>query len=221
MPKILLIEDHKMVARALGLVLQAHYQVMFAHNMQQMREKLANEKFDLLLLDMKMEDGNSGAQYLHYLQKFTTPILVVAAAITDVELFLCYHMGAKGEISKSLDEKELITATSVLLNGKRAYTPTSLRRIEAFKQKMPKLTPRFLSILVHFFADEHKTDADIAEHESLEVGTVKNYVSYVVKSFAAVNRRELTEKLRAFGFTAETLVLVYSYLAAPSAAPPT
>lgn len=215
-PNILLIEDQKMIAKALGRTLQTHYDVDIVHNKQQMLGKISNKKFDLLLLDMKMDDGNTGVHYMQHLKELNIPVLIVATAITDVELFLCHQMGAKGAISKSLDEDALIAAAEILLKGQTLYGTASLSRLEEFKQQLPKLTPRYLTILAHFLASEHLTDPDIAMMEDLELGTVKNYVSYVVKSFAATSRRELTDRLRAMGFTPETLAMVYSYLRPPT-----
>ncbi|MFK5165295.1 PleD family two-component system response regulator, partial [Propionibacterium freudenreichii] len=83
-----------------SMLLAKHFNVTIACNLLEMQACLAQQKFDLALLDLKMSDGHPCRHYREVLKKEGVLILIVAATMTDAELFDCFHKGVYGYAPK-------------------------------------------------------------------------------------------------------------------------
>jgi PAS domain S-box-containing protein len=79
-PRILHVDDDADVLKVVGAVLAADFDVVPAASLQQAREKLAQERFHLILLDLSLPDGN-GAELLGSLPapNQATPVVIFSA----------------------------------------------------------------------------------------------------------------------------------------------
>jgi PAS domain S-box-containing protein len=84
MPNILHVEDNPDTRQIIASLLQDHANITAAESLLQARDKLALEKFDLVILDLLLPDGN-GTELLPILAKQQLPIIVFSSMELDKE----------------------------------------------------------------------------------------------------------------------------------------
>lgn len=202
---LLLVEDQTLIAEGIAALLPTSYIIAFARNLQEMLALLEQQKFDLALLDMKMKDGNSGVRYMQQLQRKNTSVLIVASAISDVEMLHCQEMGALGYICKDDCTSSLQEAIGKSLAGQLVWTEQEIERIEFFKSSQPEVPKRFLKVLYHLMANPEISDQAIADSESLSTRTVRNYVSDLLELYGVTDRYQLKNLLSEMGYRHDLL----------------
>jgi DNA-binding response OmpR family regulator len=119
--RILVVEDEKKVARALREGLAAEqYDVRVAPNGEEAFYQVANEAFDLVLLDW-MLPGRSGLEVLKALRKrgATTPVLLLTAKDTVEDRVLGLDSGADDYLVKPFAFPELLARVRALVRRGR------------------------------------------------------------------------------------------------------
>lgn len=112
--RILSVEDNPETQLLLRYQLQDSYEVAFASGVDEAVNLVETEDFDLLLLDINLGPGKSGAQLLHILRNREDTTEIPAIALTayampgDQEHYL--EMGFDGYVGKPFTHAEL-TAT--------------------------------------------------------------------------------------------------------------
>ena len=117
LPKLLLAEDDLNLGILLQEYLQSdNFQVTLCRDGQEASEKLQNEKFDLLLLDVMMpkKDGFTLAKEVRETDK-QTPIIFITAKSLKIDKLIGYNLGADDYITKPFDEEELVWKIKALL----------------------------------------------------------------------------------------------------------
>lgn len=205
LPKLLLVDDHKMVATGLARLLATRYAVTVAATLAQMQTCLAQQTFDLALLDLQMSDGHSYQDYRNVLQAHKLPILIVAATISDAQLHQCYRDGVRGYVPKNLSEEELTdVVASVLLRG-NYWRATEQQRLRDFNLHKPEVPKRFQPVLRHLLAPTIPESQEIADAENLSLRTVNNYISTLLQIYQVGDRHQLSKKLTQMGYTQDFL----------------
>ncbi|MFZ4631696.1 MAG: response regulator transcription factor [Patescibacteria group bacterium] len=99
--KILLVEDDKAIAKALGIKL-SHFEVDLAHDGEEAIEAIAKKNYDLILLDIMMPklDG-FGVMEAMKKKKNTTPIFILTNLNQDDDVKRAKDLGAKDFLVKS------------------------------------------------------------------------------------------------------------------------
>ena len=113
---ILVVEDEESYQDALniGLTLEG-FAVVGASNIAQAREIMASAKPDLVLLDVMLPDG-SGIDYCRELYESTrTPVIMVTARTSEIDVVLSLEIGAAGYITKPFRLRELIARIRAVL----------------------------------------------------------------------------------------------------------
>jgi len=107
--KILLIDDENSVHYAFKRVLGNSYELISALTASQAREKFFTEDLDLILLDLKLPDGNG----LDLLKEFKAlkpevPIIVITAFADSESAIYAMKEGAYDYLSKPFDFSHLM-----------------------------------------------------------------------------------------------------------------
>jgi CheY-like chemotaxis protein len=102
-PHILHIDNDREARRIIATFLQEFATVEEADTLAIAREKITNEKFDLVLLDFLLPDGN-GAELLALLAKQQLPVILFSAVELDQEYARYFHeaQAKPGLLSESL-----------------------------------------------------------------------------------------------------------------------
>jgi len=123
---ILVVDDDENQRWMLKKYLQKHgFEVSAAEDGEVMRALLADQKFDLILLDVSMpgEDGFSAARYLREHHKVGIIMLTAAAELFDRVLGL--EIGADDYVTKPFEPRELLARIKSVLRRIDDSTPSN------------------------------------------------------------------------------------------------
>ena len=151
--KILIIDDDREVLESLELLLKHEFsQVNTMSNPELIPERIKNEKFDLILLDMNfsagVNTGNEGIFWLKQILKEVPDTLVILiTAYGDVELAVkAIKMGATDFIQKPWNADKLIASlkTALQLQQSRVKLKKLQRNNQSLREDLDKLHPEFI-----------------------------------------------------------------------------
>lgn len=113
---VLVVEDEESYqdALAIGLTVDG-FVVVAAKNLAEARQLLASEHPDLILLDLMLPDG-SGVDFCREVQQSTkTPVIMVTARTSEVDVVLGLEIGAADYVTKPYRLRELIARMRAVL----------------------------------------------------------------------------------------------------------
>ncbi len=125
MPKILIIEDERELARGLTDILEFEgYEVASAATVRAGTEAVDAEEPDCIILDIMLPDGN-GFDVCEGLRRrnVRTPILMLTAKAQDYDKIRGLEVGADDYLTKPFSVGELIARVKALLRRSHAYSP--------------------------------------------------------------------------------------------------
>jgi len=198
--KILLADDHGLFRDSMAVWLKQldrQVDILFSASFDQVCRALDRHVFHLLMIDLGMP-GMQGAISIRELhdQAGNTPLLVVSADENPLVIQSCIDAGAVGYVPKSSEGEVILKAARTVLEGGQ-YTPPSLHRQLA---SHPEFTDRQMQLLA--LLAEGLSNRDIAERLHLSEGTVKQYVTRLLRQLDVDNRMQAGLKARKLlGFT--------------------
>jgi DNA-binding NarL/FixJ family response regulator len=191
---ILLVDDHRVFADALGEALRAAGgigRVNHASSLDAARALLATDPPDVVLLDLVLA-GESGFDLLGELARRTdAPAVIVLSGSSDPRLIVrALECGAKGWLSKTTRLDALVTAVWQVLDGQMYLAPATLRPVltHLFSNAQGRrvaaafvadLTPRELEVLRCLVSG--MTRAEVAKHLFVSMNTVRTHVQSLLR----------------------------------------
>ena len=116
MRKILLVEDNDTIVMGLKYSLeQEEFEVISAKNTKESKEKLKQEKVDLILLDVSLPDGNGFDICKEIKQNLDIPVIFLTAQDEETSVVLGLDLGADDYIVKPFRTRELISRINSVL----------------------------------------------------------------------------------------------------------
>lgn len=202
MSKILVVDDHAIVRKGVILILHESpgIEATFdeASDAGQAERKIIKEKYDLVLLDISMPEGD-GLELLKKLHRLhpKLPILVLSMFPEEQFAIRALTLGAVGYLTKDNAPDELVVAVRKVLSGGRYITSSIADRIAGQlgsgwdKEGMPheRLSDREFQVLR--MIGEGKTATRIAEALFISVKTVGTYRSRILQKMAMTTNAEL------------------------------
>lgn len=115
--KILLVEDDETLAMGIEYSLKNEgFKVTVANNIKQGREaEESNIKYDLILLDVTLPDGNGYEFCKEIRKKSDIPIIFLTACDEEVNVVLGLDLGADDYLTKPIRVRELIARINAVL----------------------------------------------------------------------------------------------------------
>lgn len=128
MKKILLVEDNEAILKGLKYSLeQENFEVSISKDISTSKEYLNNTKYDLIILDITLPDGN-GFDLCRYIRKnIKTPIIFLTAKDEEQDVVLGLELGADDYVIKPFRTRELISRINNIL---RRYEKENSNKIE-------------------------------------------------------------------------------------------
>lgn len=126
LPKVLLVEDDPQISKVLSMNLSlSGYGVFTADTVNEARHKLGLDRFEIILLDVNLPDGN-GIDLCHEVRSsgVETPILFLSARTDEETVVRAMNIGAEDYIRKPFGVEELKVRMSKAL--KAAPAPRDL-----------------------------------------------------------------------------------------------
>lgn len=214
MTRLLLIEDHTLVAEGLQILLIEIDPTITCTKAATIAQALRAEgPFDLILLDLNLPDavGLGGLSTVRDAFEGVPVALLSGEENTDV-IRMAIANGAMGFIPKSASSRVLLAAMRLILAGGTylpphafaswpATTPTDATQATARlrAQEAVRLTNRQLEILMK--AVQGKPNKVIARETALAEGTVKAHLSAAFRLINVSNRTEAVFKAAQLGLT--------------------
>jgi two-component system nitrate/nitrite response regulator NarP len=201
MTRVLLADDHPMIASALELLLRGtDYQLVGrARSGKEALDQIERVNPDLVLLDVNMPDG-SGIDVLRRLRKAgeVRPIILLTAGLDDPQLIAADDLEPNGVVLKTSDPALLLECMDQVLDGRTWVDPEIVDRTNAAKQRassLPALTPRERELVE--LVRQGLRNRDIAAKLGVTEGTVKVYLHSIFDKLGVGSRTELA--IRASG----------------------
>ena len=123
--RILIVDDDAGLRRLISSFLDKHgYHTDTASNPIEMREKLAQTRYDLIVLDVMMprEDGLSALRSLQRGER--PPVIMLSAVGTDVDRIVGLEMGAEDYLAKPCNPRELLARIRTVLRRREKSLDT-------------------------------------------------------------------------------------------------
>lgn len=129
--RILIVDDDKETARLLGDLLKRHdYSLDLAYDVAAARQQLAEESYDLIVLDVRMP-GEDGLDLCRETRaRSSIPILMLTAMAQMTDRVVGLELGADDYVTKPFEGRELLARIRALLRrarGQGAMSRTSPR----------------------------------------------------------------------------------------------
>jgi len=123
MDKILIVEDEKKISRFIELQLKHEgYEIDMAFDGEEALEKIKNQNYDLILLDIMIPRVN-GIEVCRRVRKdSTTPIIMVTAKDEMTDKVIGLDLGANDYITKPFEIEELLARIRVQLRNENNNT---------------------------------------------------------------------------------------------------
>ncbi len=191
--QVLIVDDHPLFRLGLKYALQADgFEIKGeAETGQQAIDYCAHHPLDVVILDIKMRDGDG----IMACEQITAlkPDLVVVMLTTFQEPALIQasrRAGAKGFLSKETDPSQLAKVIrQIVQDPERDWLPEVI--------DLPQLTPRELTVLQ--LMQQGLANKQIARQLGLRADTVKEYVSAVYRKFGVSDRVSAIAKAQSLG----------------------
>lgn len=110
MAKILIIEDDKTIQNSMEYYLTSeNFMVDTVRKIEEAKEKLKNNSYDILLLDVTLPDGNGFDFYQTIKEQTTTPVIFLTALDEEKDIVKGFELGADDYITKPFHTRELLS----------------------------------------------------------------------------------------------------------------
>lgn len=136
MRQVLIVDDHIAARKRMESIIQQAFDASVIQDvatLAQARMKIANNNFDLIVLDLGLPDGN-GEDFIQEIKLRLPNAYVVVSTIHDESdrLLRALQNGAKGYLLKEQPEDFLVNEFKSIDQGKPPLAPTVTRRLLEF-----------------------------------------------------------------------------------------
>ena len=195
MTSVLLVDDHPMIAAALGMLLrETQYELLGrARTAAEATKQIASVKPDLVLLDVHLPDA-SGLDVLRRMTRTRSrpKVILLTAGMEDAQLLTATDLEPEGMVLKTSDPSLLTECMDAVVAGKRWIDPEiaeRTRQAEARAASAPPLTRRERELIE--LVRQGLRNRDIAAELGVTEGTVKVYLHAIFDKLHVENRTEL------------------------------
>lgn len=209
MQSILIVEDDTAIQQRMQRVLARalpQSKSCFAGSLAEARVRLADQRFDLVLLDVGLPDG-LGLELLPWLQSHapTTETVVLTSFGDDGTLLRAIRGGAVGYLLKSGDDIEIEMALGCMARGGAPIDPVIGRRIlqlmtSPAPPEAPEAPPRATAAPAEASAlsereldvlrlvSQGQSNREIAQHLFVSINTVECHAKSIYRKLAVRSR---------------------------------
>ncbi len=207
--KLLIVDDHPMVREGLSAMLSASGEIDVAGSCGNSEEAITaalQEKPDIILMDIKMEDI-SGIEITRYILENDPAIKIIFLTVFEdsESIRQALQSGASGYILKHISQEKLIDTIKRVFRGETVIDPsvfhqivndytrlsknnTSSREDLTAERETISLTPREQEVLRHLV--KGFTNKEISIATNLAVDTVKTHLRNIFRKFGVKNRTQ-------------------------------
>ncbi len=200
MIKIVIADDHAIVRKGLKQILDDTMEMKVeaeAGNSQELMEKLHQQEFDVVILDITMP-GRSGLEVLKDIKaEFPKlPVLVLSVHREEQYAVRTLRSGAAGYLNKKSAPDELIEAIRVVSTGKKyisnSVADTLVTSLDTDSNKPPHETLSDREYQVMCMIASGKSVSTISKDLNLSVKTISTFRSHILRKMNMKDNAEIT-----------------------------
>ncbi len=196
MPKLFIIDDHKLFASGLAGLLEddlPDVEIVVFSEVEQALSIAAEAPPDIALLDYYLP-GLSGAEAIARLREAApaTKIIVISASLSPADRQVSEAAGAATFLAKASDPDDVVDAISAILRGESAETITPEAPASAVD-----LTQKQFAVLT--LIAQGKSNKEASQILAMSPETVKSHLSEVYRRLGVANRAEAVNAARQRG----------------------
>ncbi len=206
--RLVLCDDHQILAQALAAALRAHgHQVLsVTKDPAAGVAAVATHDPDICILDVHFPGGNSGLAAARLMRQNypRTKVLMLSGVADSDTLAEAVKIGVVGLIPKDQGVDEIADALQVIATGGAVFGPVAAHRATAagmtkpqFKDPFDLLAPREREVLARII--EGQSTKQMARAMGIGNGTVRMYVRNVLTALGAHSRLEVAAIARREG----------------------
>lgn len=196
---ILIVDDHPVFRQGLAQILNEEPDMQVkseAGSVSELFKKLNESRFDLIVLDITMPDGN-GLDALKKIKKLkpSIPVLVLSVHSEEEYAVRVLKTGGSGYMTKESAPEELVNAVKKVVDGGRYVSPKIAEKLAFFVENEDKFPHEKLSnreYQVMCLISSGKTVSEISRQMSLSVKTISTYRSRILSKMNLNTNAELT-----------------------------
>jgi two-component system response regulator DevR len=199
--RIIIVDDHEVVRLGLRTLLDRHPDFTVVDEAATVREAVQKTLLlrpDVVVMDIRLL-GGSGIDACKQIveQAPEVKVIMLTSYAEDEMLFDAIAAGACGYVLKQIGSDDLIRAVEAVGKGEALLDPALTQRVFArvreatrkeYEESFASLTDQEMRVLAQ--VAEGKTNREIAAALFLGEGTVRNYVSSILKKLNLTNRAE-------------------------------
>ena len=213
--KVLIVDDHALIREALCAVLRQlkREAVIFEASSSRQAVDIVEEHPDisLILLDINLPDRDGFSVLRELRDSYPTIAIIILSSSNDQDTVKrAFRLGALGFIPKTTESGVTLNAIELVLSG-GIYIPSEI--LDCKETTSPRvtnrqspcevldglgLTGRQIEVLALLM--EGKNNKTIARSLNMEVQTVKNYITVVLRALKVTSRTEAIIKLGQMGW---------------------
>lgn len=199
MKKVLLAEDHSIVIKGMTIIFETEfvdYDLNVVSNSSDLMNALKKEKFQLAIIDLQLEDGDTLHLVTDILRLYPElNILIFSGNPEELYAQKLYNKGVKGYLNKQTKDSEIIFALRQILDGKTYVSENFkrflLRKDEGAKNPFDKLSAREMEVLNLML--QGKRSLEICRELNLQKSTVATYKAKLFTKLQINNVLELKQ----------------------------
>ncbi|SES97832.1 two component transcriptional regulator, LuxR family [Natronincola peptidivorans] len=193
---VFLVDDHAIVRCGIRSLIERNSGLEVigeAGNLQEAYDKVSELMPDIILLDIKLPDGD-GAAGCREIKKLCpdAKVIILTAFAEDSIVIEAVKAGAEGYLLKNIDSKNIINAIRDVASGKPVLDASVMGKVlnvvKANNTTDDILTPQEKNILE--LVSQGKTNKEIGEALFISEKTVRNNVSRILRKINVSNRTE-------------------------------
>ncbi len=198
---ILIADDHKLVRMGLCTIIEEEFlnaHIVEAGNAREILRELRKQKFDLMLMDLKMPDTDS-FDLLEQVTKHDPAMKVLVVSLNPESIFAlrCLKAGACGYIEKSTNDLDIRKAVRKVAAGKKYMSDEVMEMMTDFmrsgKSSDPFETLSKQEFVVAMHLINGLSNSKICEAMNLQASTVGTYKT---KIFEKTNVKTVHELMQ-------------------------
>ena len=206
MKKILIADDHNIVRTGLIFIIKGEFmqvEIDECRDGQSTWEKIQNDRYDLLILDISMPSTDSLTLLKNiFLLRPDQKILILTMSSEEVYAKTYLQLGVKGFINKEAPSSELRAAILSVLSNKR-YISSRMREMLTTellegetRNLFDTLSPRELEIMNHLL--DGKNVKEIAGILSVHISTISTHKAKIMQKLGVSNIIELSKVVQMY-----------------------
>ncbi len=197
--RILLVDEHRLFGECLKKSIRAIGDITIASTLRDAAIAMDTQpRFDLILLDLKLPDGDGFRLFpLLEKRKHPPPVLVLSGQSLPGELERCRQMGARGYLNKRSETDEMLRALDLIINHDKEYWPSPGETEVRGGIRRLGITPRQLQVLQ--LVAEGYSNQEIGKELGIAEATVKSHLTALFQALHVKNRSACVFSARQIG----------------------